>query len=102
MDDAKALFAAYGMKVSTWSEVPKAVKLLKERNEALHEKAAREDKALREKDEALREKGKALKEKDEIVKQKEKAEVNPTFVRTKLLKFLSILLHCESIPYCRQ
>ena len=85
LEDAKALFAACGMKVSTWSEVPKAVKLLKERNEALHEKAARED-------EALREKEKAVKEKDEIVKQKEKAQVNYTFVRTKLFQLLSMYI----------
>ena len=70
LEDAKALFAAYGMEVSTWSEVPKAVKMLKERNDA-----------LREKDEALRAKDMALREKDEIVKQMEKLGVSHTFVR---------------------
>ena len=77
LEDAKALFAAYGMEVSTWSEVPKAVKMLKERNDALREK----DEALQEKDKALKEKDNALREKDEIVKQMEKVGVSHTFVR---------------------
>ena len=74
LKDVIDLFKAYGMKVSAWSEVPKALKMLKESNEALQEKAMMEkDEALKGKDKALKEKDEALKGKDKALKEKEKA-----------------------------
>ena len=58
MGNTKAQFEKYGMKMQTWSDVPKAVKTLRERDDALAEK-----------EEALKQRNTALREKDEIVRQ---------------------------------
>ena len=74
LEDVIALFKAYDMKVSTWSEVPKAVKMLKESNEALQGKAMMEkDEALKGKDKALKEKDEAMRVMDEAMREKDKA-----------------------------
>ena len=76
LEETEALFEEYGMKVKTWSDVPKAVKTLRERDSALAEKKE----ALEERDKALGERDKALREKDELVRQMAIIQVSHTSV----------------------
>ena len=69
LKETEALFEEYGMKVKTSSDVPKAVKTLRELNSALAEK-----------EESLEWRDKALREKDELIRQMAIIQVSHTSV----------------------